>query len=206
MIYLTYLKHLNLAGGNSCITSISFTQLAIDGEVNVRRHDSYPVSLKSVLKMLWMCLSFGRILSLHRCLSTRLGSNDLQASAFSRDATKVHVPGCGFLQGLANLPMVIARVSGVTFLQEATWNLNNHQRPYWKSTVIYAQGGKLQNEGLLVEKGIYHDGWKAFLAREAVGFPAAKWPQGPGQTSHLDRAPVWWLQLTELGGWPPCEY
>lgn len=156
--------------------------------------------------MLWMCLCLETILSLHWCLSTPLGSNDLQAPAFPGDATKVHVPGGGFLQGLANLPTVIARVSGVSFLQEATWNLNNHQRFYLKSIVIYTQGGKLQNEGLLVEVGIYHDGRRAFLAWEAAGFPVARWPQGPGQTLHLDRAPVWWLRLTELRVWPPCEY
>lgn len=66
-----------------------------------------------------MCLSFGRTLSLHD-LSTPLGSNDSQALAFPGDATKVHVPGGGFLQGLANLPTIIARLSGVSFLQEAT--------------------------------------------------------------------------------------
>lgn len=67
-----------------------------------------------------MCLSFGRVLSPHRCLSTSLGSNDSQAPAFPGDATKVHVPGRGFLQGLADPPPLIARVSGVSFLQEAT--------------------------------------------------------------------------------------
>lgn len=206
MIYLTYLRPLNLAGGNSYLTSISFPQLASDGELNVRRHDSYPVSPKSVLKMLWMCLSFGRILSLQGYLSVPLGSNDLQAPAFPGDATKAHVPGGGFLQGLANLPTVNARVSGVSFLQEATWNLNNRQEPCLRSMVIYRQRSKLQNEGLLVEKEIYHDEWRAFLAWEAAGFSVARWPQGPGQTSHLDRAPVWWLRLTELRVWPPCEY
>lgn len=40
MIYLSYLRHLNLVGGNSCITSISFAQLATNGEVNVGRHNS----------------------------------------------------------------------------------------------------------------------------------------------------------------------
>lgn len=40
MIYLAYLRHLNLAGGNSWITSISFPQLASNGAVNVRRDDS----------------------------------------------------------------------------------------------------------------------------------------------------------------------
>lgn len=153
-----------------------------------------------------MCLSFGRILSPHRCLSTSLGSNDSQAPAFPGDATKVHVPGRGFLQGLADPPPLIARVSGVSFLQEATWNLKYHQQPYLRSMAIYTQGGRLQNEGLLVEKGLYHDGWRAFLAREAAGSPATRWPQGPGQTLHLDRAPVWWLRLTELGVWSPCEY
>lgn len=58
-----------------------------------------------------MCLSFGRILSLHRCLSIPFGSNDSQAPAFPGDATKVHVPGHGFLQGLADPPPLIARVS-----------------------------------------------------------------------------------------------
>lgn len=105
-----------------------------------------------------MCLSFGRILSPHRCLSTSLGSNDSQAPAFPGDATKVHVPGPGFLQGLADPPPLIARVSGVSFLQEATGNLKYHQQPYLRSMAIYTQGGRLQNEGLLVEKGLYHDG------------------------------------------------
>lgn len=206
MIYLTYSRHLNLAGSNACITSISFALLATDEEVSVRRHDSCHVSLNWVLKMLWMCLSFWRILSLHRCLPTPLVLNDLQAPAFPGDATKVHGSGCGFLQDLANQPTVIARVSGVSFLQQAMWNLNSHHLPYLKLTVVYTEGGKLQNEGLLVEKGIYYDGWRAFLAQEAAGFPVAIWPQGSGQTSHLDHAPVWWLQLTELRVWPLGEY
>lgn len=202
MIYLSYMKHLNLVEGNSCITSISFTQLATNGGmVPILYHKKIPT-----LKVLCMCLSFGRILSLHKCLSTPLGSNHSQAPAFPGDATKVHVPGHEFLQGLADSPSLVARVSGVSFPQEAMWNLKYHQQPWLKSMAIYTQRGRLKNEGYLVEKGIYHDGWRAFLAREAAAFPATRWPQGPGQTLHLDHAPVWWLRVTELGVWPLCEY
>lgn len=47
MIYLSYLRHLNLVGGNFCIASMSFAQLATNGEINVGRDDSSPVSQKN---------------------------------------------------------------------------------------------------------------------------------------------------------------
>lgn len=85
-----------------------------------------------------MCLSFGRVLSLHRCLSTPPGSNDSQAPAFPGDATKVHGPGHGFLQGLADPSPLIARVSGVIFSPRGL------MKPKIPSTILFEEYGHLQ--------------------------------------------------------------
>lgn len=128
--------------------------------------------------MLWMRLFFGRILSLCKCLSIPLGSKDLQAPASPHDSTKVHVPSGGFQQGRANLPTSIARVSGASLLQEATWNLNNHQQPCLKSSVIYAQGGKPQNEGFFGWKGDVSWWMKGILSLRGSWFPCSQMATG----------------------------
>lgn len=83
MIYLTYLRHLDLVGCSCCIASVYFPQLQSNREVNIRRR-----LLCHWEQFFKCCLSFRKILCLHECLSTHVGSNDLQAPSLPGGTTK----------------------------------------------------------------------------------------------------------------------